>query len=647
MTESGKRGAAEFDAFYAEACGRLLLQAYVLTGDLRAARAGVRDAFVAAWHHWRRLSRRADLEVHVRRQAYDHAQRLATARVWHKERTDEPRAAATLEALAALSHDQRRMLVLTTLCAGTIGSFGREIGVSDERAEQLLSQAQSTYASRRGINASEIDASLDPLRAVAADADWPRITIIRRAGTARRRTHTAAGVVGVVAALVVSGVVVTRGGDVRPALADPTRPTEQANAVSGQEASDADHPLSTGDLLGDDDVRRLAPRRDWGDAEVAERAPARAALCWEGLSGDPGADAVVSTSYTAEATQRRRDQPVRGPLEARQVTERSATDDDASTAFESILNWSAGCLVPRMQLVGAYDAPGIGDQATVLTLKLWQERPTLVTLAVARTGRIGTSITAQSRNGPAVPPGIAAAELGRAVERLCDDDAGGRCSRHTRLVVTDPLPVGEVPGLLSEIDLPGVSGVQKPWVGTDPEPARFNYAASGCARANFLNPAMSGKLTRSFVIPDRSLPRAFGITETAATIPVDAGRGWISDTKERFASCVEERLGTEMTQLADRRAKEREITVWRVTTELSDTRSVSYFMALMRNGTAVAQLGFIEGTDARTTPGAFGALAERALARLARLPEPPRRAPKPATEQQGSSGRTRGSADRR
>lgn len=624
MKPSVKRGTADFDAFYAEARGRLLLQTYVLTGDLRAARAGVRDAFISAWHHWRKVSRRDDPEAYVRHHAFNHGQRLATARIWHKERID-PDAASVLEALAALSHDQRRMLVLTTLCPGSISSFAREIGASDERAERLLSQAQSTYSTRRAINASAIDSSLDPLRAIADEVRWPRITIIRRAGTARRRTHTAVGMAGVVATLVLSGIVVTQGGDVRPALAGPDRPVDQSNVVTGHETADETHPLTTDDLMGDKDVRRLAPRRDWGSAEVAERAPATSPLCWEGVSGDPGADAAVSTSYVAAPVSKKGKRAPLGKLVARQVTERSATDDDASTAFETILNWHSGCLVPRVQLVESYDVPGIGDQASVVTLKLWQTKPTLVTLAVARTGRIGTSITAESKAGPGVPAKLAAAELARAVDRLCDDDAGGRCSRDSRLRAAAPLPVGEVPGLLSEIDLPGVAGVTKPWVGTDPEPARFNYAASGCARANFLNPAMTSKLTRSFVIPDKSLPSTFGITETVASLPIDAGRDWINDTKSRLAQCVERRLGTEISRLTERQTKTQDLTVWRVTTELSDTRSVSYFMALLRNGTAVAQLGFIQGREARTPSGEFVALADRALARLPRLPEPPRK----------------------
>ena len=58
-----------FDAFYAEARGRLLLQTYALTGDLPASRDAVRSAFVAAWHHWKKVSRHGDPEAWVRPEA--------------------------------------------------------------------------------------------------------------------------------------------------------------------------------------------------------------------------------------------------------------------------------------------------------------------------------------------------------------------------------------------------------------------------------------------------------------------------------------------------------------------------------------------------------------------------------------------------
>ena len=83
------QGPDEFDAFYKDARERLLMQTYALTGDLPAARSAVRDAFVAAWHHWRKVSRRPDPESWVRPQAWAHAQRRHTTP--HLAPRQEPR----------------------------------------------------------------------------------------------------------------------------------------------------------------------------------------------------------------------------------------------------------------------------------------------------------------------------------------------------------------------------------------------------------------------------------------------------------------------------------------------------------------------------------------------------------------------------
>ncbi len=65
-----------------------------------------------------------------------------------------------------------------------------------------------------------------------------------------------------------------------------------------------------------------------------------------------------------------------------------------------------------------------------------------------------------------------------------------------------------------------------------------------------------------------------------------------------------------------------DITVWHLTTEISDDRSVHYLMAVLRSGTAISQLGFIPAPGVEMPPGAFIELSERALDRLGRMPEP-------------------------
>ena len=243
---------AEFDAFYKAARDRLLLQTYALTGDLVAARSAVRDAYVVAWHHWRKLSRLGDPESSVRPHAWRHAQRRATVRPWHKEKGLDRDNRATLEALAALTNPQRRALLLTQLAAVSMEDMAREIGLQSDDAQRVLQNAASQFASQKNIPASSIPMTFAALATATTDVTWPRVTILRRAGAARRRMHTVVGAGAVVAALVASGAAVTDATGVRPTL-----DREQVAGPAGNQAAPGPEiVLPETSLLPGDVVRR-------------------------------------------------------------------------------------------------------------------------------------------------------------------------------------------------------------------------------------------------------------------------------------------------------------------------------------------------------------------------------------------------------
>ena len=184
----------DFDAFYKETRSRLLLQTYALTGDLPASRSAVRDTFVVAWHLWPKLSRLPDPEGWARPHAWSHAQRRHTARIWHRDRGLDKETRATLEALGKLPVTQRKALLLTQLASVSMTDMAREIGLPRAEAERVLQTATAQFAVHRDVATTSIRALFDPLRKQTEDASWPRASILRRAGSARRRTHTLVGV---------------------------------------------------------------------------------------------------------------------------------------------------------------------------------------------------------------------------------------------------------------------------------------------------------------------------------------------------------------------------------------------------------------------------------------------------------------------
>ena len=130
------RSPETFDAYYVETRTRLLHEAYALTGDAPAARAAVRDAFVVAWHHWRKVGQLDDRDAYVRPLALGRARRRHTARIWHRDKSLDPEARSTLDALSKLSSRQRELLVLNGLSALTLSDMARAVGLPRADAER-------------------------------------------------------------------------------------------------------------------------------------------------------------------------------------------------------------------------------------------------------------------------------------------------------------------------------------------------------------------------------------------------------------------------------------------------------------------------------------------------------------------------------
>ena len=186
------------------------------------------------------------------------------------------------------------------------------------------------------------------------------------------------------------------------------------------------------------------------------------------------------------------------------------------------------------------------------------------------------------------------------------------------------MAAGQVPGLLLEADLPPIEGVDRPWVGTEPQQARQNVAATRCDHTDFGQRSVSHAVTRTFLIPKAKLPPAFGVTETVGTLPEQQAREFVATVRKRMAACEDQDPGSEVSQLVSTTTKHQDLAIWRVSMELSDHQTVTYLMGIARDGTAVGQVGFVPARGVAMPPGAFDDLVRRAAARLTYLPAPKR-----------------------
>ncbi|MEN8706407.1 MAG: hypothetical protein ABF306_09755 [Nocardioides marinisabuli] len=622
----------DFDAFYKDARERLLLQAYALTGDLPAARSSVRDGFVLAWHHWRKVSRTPSAEAWVRPHVWQHAHRRHTARVWHREKGLDPEVQATLEALGHLSTTQRRVLLLAHLASTSMPELAREVGMTDEAAARELQHATAQFSLHRQAPSTQTSLLLRRLATVTDEVRWPRASIVRRAGTARRRTHTLVGAVAAVAAVGISGTLLTEPAGLRPTLdraavttpsapPSPTAPSEGALAP----APDAE-PLPESAMVPASAIAEQVPGRGWKVVDTTDNTAGDGLLmpCRASRYADPQVvDALVREFSVATA-------PDNGPkAEAKRVawqaTEVSRSRKAAKAGFRTVEGWYAGCTEGRTQLLSTRTVQGVGDEAAQMVLRDWADPVHTYVLGVARTGRyVTTTLTSVLGNGVENAPGNAEL-LGSAVDALCDLAPGGSCTGKVRLTPRDAEPVGDAPRLLVETDLPPVTTVDRPWVATRATQVRgANPAATRCDQTSFTGKvggrAVREAATRTYLVPGAKLPVEFGLSETIGTLPARQAGTFVDAVRRKMASCEDRELGSEVVSTLSRSNGDTELHAWRVSFEVSDDTVVRYDMAVGRVGGRLMQVSFVPTPQVQMADGAFAALAERALERLRSAP---------------------------
>ncbi|UAL28713.1 hypothetical protein K8W59_12695 [Nocardioides rotundus] len=466
----------------------------------------------------------------------------------------------------------------------------------------------------------------------APDADRPSPDVPR----SRRRLPTLVGAVLAALAVIGAGMLVASPDGMRPALAAErlgfdasSSPSPEASAETTEEEP-AEDQLTVGGLLRPAQLRPLSGGRPWRTLSTTDNTEGNglALPCQTERYADPEGRGALLRTFTAA------DRPGQPRLRAWQLTELSATPWRAKRTQDELRGWFAGCAVPRMQLIGTQKVSGVGegDGGDLYVLRSWKAPVTTYVVGVGRTGKV-TTTTVVARNDAAAPdPRVASARLAASVNTLCGRPGTRTCAAPP---AARPIPApatGEVPGMVSEIDMPPVQGIGRPWVGTEPRAARQNFASTQCDRTVFgPGQGVSNGLTRAFVIPGARLPAEFGLTQTVGTLPAPRAAAFFGGIRDRVLACDGRNLGTEVEQLAGSGQGPRELVVWRLLIEISDQETVPYLMGIARNGTAVTQIGFYPSGNRTMGPEAFTSLVQRAQERLRLMPGPERPEAGPAT----------------
>ena len=148
---------ATFDSFYESSYRGVVAHVYAMCGNMAEAQDCAQEAFVRAWAKRQELDRSRSAEAWVRTVAY----RLAVSR-WRKARRalrqpdraledrqaaqPSPDRVALVDALAQISPEQRRVIVLHHLCDLSIAQIAEEVGAPTGTVKARLSRGRAALA---------------------------------------------------------------------------------------------------------------------------------------------------------------------------------------------------------------------------------------------------------------------------------------------------------------------------------------------------------------------------------------------------------------------------------------------------------------------------------------------------------------------
>lgn len=595
--------ASDFDDLYAAAWRPLLLQTFAVCGDLGTARESLQQSFVDTWHHWSRAQRQG-AESYVRSGAFARAHWRSRARAFQRAQRVTREQRAVLRTLQSLPVQARRAVVLTCLSDLSLAGIGRQIGETERHTEELIEAGLTELAGSLDLPRDAIATRLRGLEGAARAAAQPTPDDLRRLGIRRRRLWLGVGTVAAVGLTVAAGAFV----QVQPVQAV-RLPPPLGPAVS------------RGMLLGNQGLKPIGQPVQWQVLSTSDNTTGTGinTMCQGSRFADPHGLRAFVRDFQLSGTQQRT---------ATQTIELSRTVRQSHEAYRTAVGWFAGCRQARLQLLSTYDVRQLGDEAMILKFRAEGDQLNSFAVGVARTGHISTWTAVVTRGASNPDTSKLLQTLSNAVDRLCSSKAAGACALTPVLQENPPPPSGEQPGMLAVADLPSVGNIDKPWVGTSAARVQGNPAATSCDHADFDAAGATGTLSRTFLIPGAATPDRFGLTETSGTFASAVpAKAFVTEVRGKMDSCEDRDLGAKITRHAEMPIAVRGSAwyLWRLESEVSDKRTIVYWMGITRVGSHVAQVSFVpgDGPDQDLDTATFEDLVKRGRDRLFELPATP------------------------
>lgn len=597
----------EFNGFYAATSRQCLKITYTLSGDRQIAREATIDAYRRAWRDWPKI-RQLDPLSYVRTEAW---KLVSLGKSTHplRRKHEEDSDTDLLEALGALSSEDRRLLALLTLGDVDLEAASREVGVRAEEGIENVTTALTTLETTLDQSIEEIERRLHALGTITDAIVLPAAAEVRRRAKRGRQRNTFALVAAALIAIVASGFVVADGDGMHRTTQLPQRQQIGAETDTVQiEPKQVD----ASQLLTVEQVQRLDPQKRWKvvgtDDNPKNQTPY--ATCPTKRFANKNPQRVFVRTYKSNSP---KDERVAQSIEV------ARSDKSAAVAYKRLLSWYSNCAHPRVQLVGAWTVERpIGD-FQILRLRSHRSPARTFTVGFSHSGTVTSTLVHEvsSARGPDVE--LFAQALNDSVSRVCVA-SGGNCTSDITVQRAQPPATATDPGFLGIVDLPPVAKVDRVWAGTPAAKFKKNPAHTPCDRVSFAAKGIRGATAKTFVIPGApQLPKQFGLVQTVGRFTSDkAAKSFMKRVSKSVEQCPDGNLSASL----DQRSKFSKGTVssgkaWRIAFELNRSEKAYYRMGLIRTGSTVAQVTFTSSPDFEIGSEAFANLTKRAAQRLA------------------------------
>jgi DNA-directed RNA polymerase specialized sigma24 family protein len=594
----------EFNSFYSSTFADAVQVTYAVCGDRQVAFEATVDAYRRAWRDWTKIRNHHPLGW-VRNEAW---KLTALSRGTHplRRRHEEDSDTQLLEALAELSVDDRRLIVLMTLGNTDLEEASREVGVpAEEGIESVTSALASLEAAlRQGIDT--IERRMHGLASATDSLEVPPAAMVRTAAKRGRQRNTVLLVAAAVVAILGGGLVATDGDALASNSALPQR--QKFGAERRDVLLDSEK-IDKGNLLSAAQVSTLDPESTWKtegtDENVDNTTPYATCPTQRYADKDP-LKVFVRTFNATGVTEER----------VAQAIEVSRSEAVANQTYARLVQWYSDCEHPRVQLVAAYTVDRPFGDFKILRLRSHRSPERTFTVGFSHSGTI-TSTLVHEADGPSGPPiRVFARTLNDSVAKVCKD-SNGECTDRILVRQTDPPPTSEAPSFLGIVDLPPISNVDKVWAGAS-VPAKTNPAATQCDNAKFTGKDVTHAGSRIYVLyKATTLPKQFGVAETVGRFSSPAkAKAYVKKVSKRLDACSDKNLSAKIDQHESFKNGNYSGDVWRVSVEVTKGSRAYYRTSLIRRGSDVAQVTFTPAGKYDISQKTFEAMAMRAATRL-------------------------------